>query len=102
MKIQKSKSVEVGRKIFDDILKDSANFPGVSNQACYWIRRAEFEEHFGNYSNVVEIYEQASRLNAQHPLELVQGINNFAKRMAVTCPEEIQEVRLTYSYFLFS
>lgn len=89
-----AKSIEVGRKIFDEILKDSATFPGVANQAYYWIRRAELEEKYGNYCLVVEIYEQASKLNAQHPLELVRGINNFVQRMTISHPDDHQEVNL--------
>jgi hypothetical protein len=62
---QKCESYEEGIKLFDELTKDAHNWPITQRCAAYWIIRAKFEEKFGHYTNVIDLYALATQFMAK-------------------------------------
>lgn len=95
-------------------MKDDLHFPGVSNLAFYWVQRAQFEEVYSNFEEVIHVYERASECRAQVSLHLIfvcflNGIVQPPKDLVIGLKCFIQRIQQQYlmasqevSMFLFS
>jgi len=81
MKALKCRTYEEGIRLFEEMAKDPYNWPITRRCATYWILRAKFEEKFGHFNNVIDLYANATEFKAK-PIDLVKiGMRQFLLRV---------------------